>query len=139
MSWEIDTTFNTTANAAIMSFLCERSPSAHSDLASELRLASQDAPDSHLYCPDKANYAFFVVYRSDRTIVALALGMRQIVFRLPKLLIPNALQDGVIPFTDIGPEWVSFTLNSNNEPIVESRRRLGRWCRQALLSSNEEN
>ena len=139
MVWEIDTTFSTTTNAAILRFLCERSPSAHSDLVGELRLAAQDAPDSHLYCPDKANYAFFVVHRSDHTIVALALGMRQIVFRLPKLLIPNALQDGGVPFTDIGPEWISFTLNLNNEPIVESRRRLGHWCRQALLSSNEDN
>lgn len=135
MRWEIDTAFRTDANEAVVSFLCERSPSAHSDLVDELMFAAQDAPDSHLYCPDKANYAFFAVHRSDHTIVALALGMRQIVFRLPELLVTNALQDGGLPFPELGPEWVSFEPTSNNEPLKKSRQRLGRWCRLALISA----
>lgn len=136
MRWEIDTTFNIDANKDVLGFLGERSPSAHSDLVSELMLAAQNAPDSRLYCPDKLNYAFFAVHRPDHTIVALALGMRQIVFRLPELLATRAIQEGGIPFSDIGPGWVAFSLSSNDEPIAKTRRRLSHWCRQALLANS---
>ena len=137
MRWKIDTIFSSTANDSVLSFLVERSPSAHSDLVSELSLAAQSAPDSHLYCPDKANYAFFAVHRSDYTIVALALGMRQIVFRLPEVLVPEALRDGGTLFTEIGPEWVSFEPSSKSESITDSKQRLGLWCRRALISETE--
>lgn len=137
--WEIDTKFSTTKNEAVLRFLVEKNPSAHSDLVDELRLAALDLPDAHLYCPNKANYAFFAVHRSDHTIVALALGMRQIIFRLPSLIIPQAILDGGRPFPDIAPEWISFVLDSHNAPIDESRRRLGHWCRKSLSAGNKEN
>ena len=138
-NWEIDSIFSIPNNSAVLRFLVEKSPSAHSDLVDELRLAVQGLSDAHLYCPDKANYAYFAVHRSDHTIFALALGIRQIVFRLPNLLIPKAIQDGGQAFPDIAPQWISFLLDTNNEPIDESRRRLGYWCRKALLAGNKEN
>ena len=134
MGWEIDPIFETVANKAVLKYLCESAPSAHSDLVDELSLAVQDAPGSSLYCPDKAKYAFFAAHRLDYTIVALALGMKQIAFRLPEDLVPEALHDGAVPFPAIGSEWVSFAPSSNDEPLAESRRRLGRWCSQALIS-----
>ena len=138
-NWKIDSIFSTPPNAAVLRFLVEKSPSAHSDLVDELRLATQDLPDAYLYCPDRAKYAFFAVHRADHTIIALALGMRQIVYRLPNLLIPKAIQDGGRPFPDISPEWVSLVLDSENQTIDESRRRLGHWCRKALLAGKKEN
>jgi hypothetical protein len=134
MGWQIKTSFETSANKAVLRYLAEKAPSAHSDLAETLRLASQGVPGARLYCPDKAKYAFFAVYRPDYTIVALAVGMKQLVFRLPAALVANALQEGAIPFPEIGSEWVCFAPFPNDESQTGSLQSLGRWCRKATLS-----
>ena len=134
MGWQIDAAFETADNGDVLRYLADKAPSAHSDLADELRLAAQDVPGARLYCPDTARYAFFAVYRPDFTIVALAVGMKQLVFRLPSTRLADALQDGGAPFPEIGPEWVCFTPYLNDEPMVDSRARLGRWCRVAGTS-----
>ena len=135
MSWLIKEKFKTIANREVLSFLMECSPSAHSDLVDEFRFAAQSAPGVHFYCPDTSKYAFFAAHLTDYTIVALALGMRKIVFRLPESLIFDAAQDGGVSFPEIGPEWVSFTLASSNESEIESRRKLGHWFRKALQTN----
>lgn len=135
MGWAIGAEFETITNKEVLSFLKECSPSAHSDLVDEFRLAAQSAPGVHFYCPAPSKYAFFAAHLADYTIVALALGMRKIAFRLPKPLIIDAVQDGGVLFPEIGTEWVSFTLASNNEPEVESRRKLGHWFRKAFTTN----
>jgi hypothetical protein len=133
--WVIGEKFETMANKDVLSFLKKSSPSAHSDLVDEFRLAAQSAPDVHFYCPDTSNYAFYAAHLADYTIVALALGMRKIAFRLPKSLVFDAVQDGGVSFPEIAPEWVSFTLASNSEQEVASRRKLGHWFRKAVTTN----
>ena len=134
-SWVIEGKFEIIANQEVLSFLKKCSPSAHSDLVDEFRLAAQSAPGVHFYCPNTSQYAFFAAHLADYTIVALALGMHKIVFRLPKALVSDAVQDGGFSFPEIGPEWVSFTLESKNEPEDESRRKLDHWFRKALTTN----
>ena len=134
-NWPIEVKFGIITNKEVLSFLKKGSPSAHSDLVDEFRLAAQSAPGVHFYCPDTSKYAFFATHLADYRIVALALGMRKIVFRLPKSLASDAVQNGGVLFPEIGPEWVSFTLASNNEPESESRRKLGHWFRKALATN----
>lgn len=138
MSWVIEGKFETIANKDVLSFLKKCSPSAHSDLVDEFRLAAQSAPGVHFYCPDTIRYAFFAAHLADDTIVALALGMHKVVFRLPKSLVSDAVQDGGVSFPEIGSEWVLFSLDSRNEPEVDSRRKLAHWFREALTTNTKK-
>ena len=131
MSWSIDSAFDMPANDEVLAYLRRANPSAHSDVASELHLASQGVPAARWYCPDPGAYAFVALHRDDHNLVAVALGMGLIVFRLPIARIEAAVQDGGARFPEIGPDWVSFNAFTD-EPLAETRRRLGRWCRIAL-------
>jgi hypothetical protein len=134
MKWQVDKAFEISANKDVIAFLKEHAPSAHSDLVDEFRLAAQEEPGARFYCPDTRNYAFFALHNSSYIIVALALGMKRIVFRVPNVLIAEALQDGGTLFSEIGAEWVSFSTFSTNLPLDDSRRRLRHWCSLALNS-----
>jgi hypothetical protein len=134
MAWTIDPAFETEATRAVLAFLRRANPSAHSDVAGELALAAQGAPDAHTYCPDSRRYAFVAVHLEDHTIVGLAFGMDRVAFRLPSASGADACRDGGAPCTDIGPDWVVFAAFTD-EPLRESRRRLGRWCRRALAAA----
>ncbi|MBW2476618.1 MAG: hypothetical protein JRE63_04755 [Deltaproteobacteria bacterium] len=135
MSWVIDEQFETSANKEVLFFLKKCSPSAHSDLVDEFMFAGQSASGVHFYCPDTSNYAFFAGHLADYTIVALALGMHRIVFRLPRPLVCDAIHNGGSLFPEIGREWVSFAPSLNSESEVDFRRKLGYWFRKALMTN----
>ena len=134
--WKIDNRFATTANADVLSFLRANNPSAHSDVAEELRRSAEGVPGVCHYCPDSERYAFVVLHLADSTIIGLAYGQSALAFSLPGHLHADARERGGWPAEELGAGWIRFRPWSDNETLVESRRRLARWCRVAVGEQN---
>lgn len=128
MAWPIDESFRTDANAEVLRFLRQGSPSAHSDVAEELTRAASGIAGLRSWCPDPARYAFVVLHREDRTIVGIAFGQAGLAFRLPEDRIVEALRDGGSIAVELGPTWARFEPWTAHESLDQSRRRLARWC-----------
>jgi hypothetical protein len=80
------------------------------------------------YCPDPARYAFVVLHLDDATIIGVAFGQSALAFRLPEARVSEAIRDGGSLDPELGSGWVRFEPWTSHEPLVESRRRLARWC-----------
>jgi hypothetical protein len=126
--WVIDEKFCIDANAAVLSFLRRRNPSAHSDVAEELSRAGASVPGVRSYCPDPAGYAFVALHLGDLTIIGLAFGQSGLAFRLPEDRVPEAIRDGGVVAAELGPAWVRFQPWTDRETLAGSRQRLARWC-----------
>src|SRR5262245_34310661 len=91
-------------NVEAVKFLKNRAPSAHSDLIEYLGKCSSHLDAGHY----SREYCFDFYYTSSGIIYAIALGMRNVVFRLPKSVIENAIYSGGEKLENIGASWVEF-------------------------------
>lgn len=130
--FEIDPRFEVTANAPVLEFLRRTMPSAHSDVAGELSRSAKGLDGVSFYCPDPGRYAFVLLHLTDFSVVGLAYGQSRLVYRLPNVRIREAIEDGGLAATELGPCWIFFPPWSNDEPLQQSRRRLARWCSIAV-------
>jgi hypothetical protein len=106
--------------------------STHSDIADALRAALEPLGDVQMFCPDWRQYRY-VVASTKGVIIALALGMNTIGFRLDERMKARALASGGAPYPECGNEWVSFTLFRDDWPTVD----LEFWARKAYVAARE--
>ena len=106
--------------------------SAHSDVADALSVALKTLGDVQIFCPDWRQYRY-VVASTKGVIIALALGMNTIAFRLDERMKARALASGGVPYPECGNEWVSFTLFRDDWPEVD----LEFWARKAYVAARE--
>lgn len=134
MAWnttELKTRFSWAENAAVVHYLELDHPSAHSDVAEEMFIAADRIKDRRCYCPDGSQYAYCFLHTKAGVIYSLAVGMKNLTFRLPEDEIPMALADGGELFSGIGGPWVSFNPFLVNESTVKTRARMKSWCELA--------
>jgi hypothetical protein len=106
--------------------------SAHSDVADALSAACQSLGDIKLFCPDWLQYRY-VVASTRGVIMAFALGMNTIGFRLDERMKTRALASGGAPCPECGGDWVSFTLFRDDWPKAD----LEFWARKAYVAARE--
>jgi hypothetical protein len=106
--------------------------SAHSDLAAALQAALKPLGDVQIFCPDWQQYRY-VVASTKGVIMALAVGMNTVGFRLDERMKVRGLASGVVPYPECGDEWVSFTLFRDDWPKVD----LEFWARKAYVAARE--
>jgi hypothetical protein len=134
MAWNFDelrAKFRRDENRAIIAYLEQYHPSAHSDLGSELFTASADIPERQWYSPSIKQYAYVVLHTPSAIIYALAAGMRQLTFRLPSAELANALADGGKVNALIGDEWIAFDPFRVDRKMAQNRAALKHWCEVA--------
>ena len=127
MSWTIPAEFETVENSEVVAFLRRTSPSAHSDVAEELGHAAPSVPYAW-FCPDPSESAFVAMHLPDFKIVALALGMNTIAYRLPQKRVSEAVRDGAVAAPEIGAGWVSFDPWKIELSTDKRRQLLSAWC-----------
>jgi len=130
MSNKIPEQLENDINRAVLSYVADSA--AHSDIAEALQHAIEPLGDVKTFCPDVSAYMYEVVYTSD-VIFGFAIGMNTIGFRLNSVLRDRALQTGGIALSEVGPEWVIFSLFRDDWPEVD----LKFWARKAYLFARE--
>ncbi len=128
---ELKARFSGAENAAVVQYLEEQHPSAHSDVAEEMLIASEGIKDRHYHCPNGMQCSYIFLHTRDGVIYSLAVGMKTLGFRLPKQEVQNALAEGGEIFSELGDHWVSFNPFRVDEPTVKTRARMKRWCESA--------
>ena len=106
--------------------------SAHSDIVEALGAALEPLGDVQVFCPDCQQYRY-VVASTKGIIIALAVGMNTIAFRLDERMRSRALASGGVTFPECGPEWVSFTPFRDDWPRID----LEFWARKAYVAARE--
>ena len=106
--------------------------SAHSDVVEALATALKPLGDVQIFCPDSQQYRY-VVASTKGIIIALAVGMNTIGFRLDERMKARALASGGLPYAEWGKEWVSFTLFRNDWPKID----IEFWARKAYVAARE--
>lgn len=128
MKWSVPAELQLPANAAVVEFLERGSPSAHTDVASELDLAVRGLPGTRTVCPDPAGGAWVAASTSKLRIFALAHGMSALCVDVGAGDLEAALADRAAPAPELGPGWVRFDPFDAEEPQAKMRARLHRWC-----------
>ncbi len=121
-------------NAEIVRYLHETSPSAHSDVTSEMILAAKGLRDVHSYSPDPRNYSYEVLHTSDSVIFCAAVGQSTLLFRIPPDKRPAELALHGKPFPPLGPEWVAVPAFQPDIPLPDWRKTLSKSATTALRS-----
>ena len=106
--------------------------SAHSDVADALNAALKPLGDVQMFCPDRQQYRY-VVASTNGIIIALAVGMDTVGFRLDTRMKDRALASGGVPFPECGNQWVSFTLFRDDWPTIDVEF----WARKAYVAARE--
>jgi hypothetical protein len=135
---ELNRRFDSAQNAEALSFLVQAHPSAHSDLSDELLKSTAGLSGVGSYCPDVQSYAFVLLHTESNLIFGMALGMNDMVFKLPANQIQQARMDGGEPRQDIGTGWIRFNPFAVPTDMPGTRAKLHRWCRVALTNSTTE-
>ena len=106
--------------------------SAHSDVVEALGAALEPLGDVRVFCPDSLQYRYAAAFTKG-IIIALALGMNRIAFRLNERMRDRALASGGVPYAECGKEWVSFTLFRDDWPKIDVEF----WARKAYVAARE--
>ena len=106
--------------------------SAHSDVIEALGAALEPLGDVQIFCPDPQQYRY-VVASTKGIIIAIAVSMNTVGFRLDDRMKGRALASGGVPYPECGKEWVSFTLFRSDWPKVD----IGFWARKAYVAARE--
>ena len=106
--------------------------SAHSDVAEALSAAVEPLGDIQMFCPDLQQYRY-VVASTKGIIIALAVGMNTVGFRLDDRMKTRALASGGAPYSECGDQWVSFTLFRSDWPKID----IEFWARKAYVAARE--
>ena len=130
MTQNVPAELQTNINRQVLNHV--ESLSAHSDIAEALSAALEPLGDVQIFCPDCQQYRY-VVASTKGIIIALAVGMNTIGFRLDERMRARALASGGLPYAECGKEWVSFTLFRNDWPKVGVEF----WARKADVAARE--
>ena len=130
MAQNIPAELQTSINRQVLDHV--KSLSAHSDIAEALGAALKPLGDVQIFCPDSHRY-LYVVASTRGIIIALAVGMNTIGFRLDERMKARALSSGGVPYVECGKEWVSFTLFRDDWPKVD----IEFWARKAYVAARE--
>lgn len=122
-------------NAEIVRFLHETSPSAHSDVSSEMIQAAQGLRGVHSYSPDPRNYSYEVLHTSDSVIFCVSVGQSALLCRIPPDKMPQGLEPFAKPFPPLGPEWIAVSVFQPEIPLAEWRKSLSKLVKRALSSA----
>jgi len=106
--------------------------SAHSDVVEALGAALEPLGDVQIFCPDPQQYRY-VIASTKGIIIALAIGMNTVGFRLDERMKARALSSGGLPYAECGSQWVSFTLFKSDWPRVD----IEFWARKAYVAARE--
>ena len=117
-------------NRQVLNYLNDKS--AHSDVVDSLIAGANSLGDVQFYCPDPAEYRYFVV-STKGAIIAIALGMDTVAFRLDERMKARALESGGALLSECGNEWVSFTLFRDDWPTVDVEF----WARTAYAAARD--
>jgi len=120
----------TTINRQVLDYLGGRS--AHSDVVEALGAALEPLGDVQVFCPDIQQYRY-VVASTKGIIIALAVGMDTVGFRLDDRMKTRALASGGAPYSECGDQWVSFTLFRSDWPKID----IEFWARKAYVAARE--
>jgi hypothetical protein len=118
-------------NSALIKYLQQAQPSAHSDMVELLATSAEGLADVTFFSPDSDNYAYYLAHTTGGVVFAAALGMSVLLFRLPKQAVSGALAKGGEIFNDLGGNWIMFNPfwpERNDEHRVHD---LQHWCRLA--------
>ena len=130
MTQPIPAELETGLNRKVLDYL--NGKSAHSDVADALRAACKPLGDIKLFCSDWQQYRY-VIASTKGVVIAFALGMNTIGFRLDARMKARALASGGAPFPECGGDWVSFTLFRDDWPKAD----LEFWARKAYVAARE--
>jgi hypothetical protein len=142
MVWELtelQRRFSGDQNAEAVCFLSREHPSAHSDVTDELSKAAEGLPGVGWFCPDVQGYAYMVLHSKQDSIFGIALGMNDLVLKLPEDQIAAARQDGGEPRPDIGNSWICFNPFASPTNMAGTRAKLRQWCRVAFYHSASDS
>ena len=103
-----DRRFFIPVNVAVIDYIRQANPSAHSDLGEMLIGLGRALPRAGIYCPNYKICAYVVLHDADNRIFAFAGGMLDLSFRLPPALHGDALDEGHGRPSPIGGEWFDF-------------------------------
>jgi len=106
--------------------------SAHSDVVEALGAALEPLGDVQIFCPD-IQQCRYVVASTMGIIIALAVGMNTVGFRLDERMKARALASGGMPYPQCGDQWVSFTLFRDDWPKID----IEFWARKAYVAARE--
>jgi hypothetical protein len=130
MTPKIPAELETSINRQVLDYL--DGLSAHSDVAGALSAALKPLGDVQMFCPDWRQYRY-VVASTKGIIMALAVGMDTIGFRLDERMKARAFASGGVPYPECGGQWVSFTLFRDDWPKID----IEFWARKAYVAARE--
>lgn len=130
MTQTIPAELQTSINRQVLNHI--ESLSAHSDIAEAFMGALKPLGDVQIFCPDWQQYRY-VIASTRGIIMALAVGMNAIAFRLDERMRDRALASGGVPYAECGKEWVSFTLFRDDWPRIDVEF----WARKAYVAARE--
>ena len=130
MTQKVPSQLQTSINRQVLDYV--EGLSAHSDIAEALMGALKPLGDVLIFCPDWQQYRY-VVASTKGIIIALALGMDTVAFRLDERMRARALASGGLPYAECGKEWVSFTLFRDDWPKIDVEF----WVRKAYVAARE--
>lgn len=139
MAWdtsELRRRFSKPGNSDVVQYLANHHPSAHSDLVDELSTAAGPARANKFFCPNGSSYAYVLLYTDADVIYAIAIGMKQIAFRLPTGAFAAAQMAGGEAAPVIGTHWISFPIFLPKSDITVERARLKHWCGTAAAHAD---
>jgi hypothetical protein len=130
MAQNVPAELQTSINRQVLDYV--ESLSAHSDVVEALGATLEPLGDVQVFCPDPQQYRY-VVASTRGIIMALAVGMDAVGFRLDDRMKARALASGGVPYTECGGQWVSFTLFRADWPKVD----IEFWARKAYAAARE--
>lgn len=126
-----DGRFKIPVNAAVIGYIGQANPSAHSDLGEKLIGLGRALPGSGAYCPNYKICAYVLLHDADNRIFAFADGMRDLSFRLPPALDGEVLDEGHGRRSRIGGEWFDFAAFPTGGDTLEGEALLASYCAAA--------
>jgi len=96
------------ANEPVIDFIRRASPFAHSDVGNKLIELGKVTTGAQIYCPSYRSCAYVVLHTEAQMIFAIALGQRQLVFRLPPDALAAGVEQGGQVYAAIGPDWLAI-------------------------------
>lgn len=123
------------ANAEIVRYLQEQTPSAHSDVASEMFLAAKELRDIHSFAPDPSSYSYELLHTSHGVVFAVSAGQSTILLRRPADRLPSTFEAHGKPFPPLGPAWVALPAFQPGIPLADWRKTLRTLMKAAAGSA----
>jgi hypothetical protein len=123
--------FKIPVNHAVIEYIRRQNPFAHSDTGDKLIKLAKRIPNTRYYCPSYKSFAYIVLHTDADAIFAIALGMLSIDFRLPAVVVIDAVANGSGKASPIGTDWLSVSPFPRGLAASANDARLLQWCTAA--------